>query len=358
MKYNINQINGINELYHYYDIYYKVTIFNTKGKRKYNEDKFIFLTKNNYMLGAIFDGHGGDKVSLYCKYNFHTIFDKIIEYYEIIKDSKLSLLKLESKLYYYLVKLIVDFDKEIFKIEAYDVGSTCVCFFLIENKIIILLNLGDSRIILNINSKIIETVDHKVSNTIEQKRILKTSNIIKDRIEGTINIARTFGDFQYKTNGPKDSAISSIPYISMYYLKQTINEYFIILASDGLFDAISTKDVVYYIKIMLINNKSHDEIINNLIFYAMHTIKSNDNITILLYTFKKRIKENNEIIINQYNTSIKALKKYITENIEILSSDNIFKTIEIINANMKSKLLFNSGLYFVFIIKTLNEFSK
>ena len=63
-------------------------------------------------------------------------------------------------------------------------------------------NIGDSRAVLCRSSKSIPlSTDHKPDLPSEHNRIEKAGGYIeKNRINGSLNLSRAFGDFDYKNN--------------------------------------------------------------------------------------------------------------------------------------------------------------
>lgn len=63
-------------------------------------------------------------------------------------------------------------------------------------------NAGDSRSVLCRAGKAIAlSEDHKPESTIEENRIKKAGgSVVMGRVNGGLNLTRSFGDFDYKTN--------------------------------------------------------------------------------------------------------------------------------------------------------------
>lgn len=105
-------------------------------------------------------------------------------------------------------------------------------------------NLGDSACVMSVNGKTIDmTEDHRVASATERARIARTGQPLKDgevRLNG-LNLARMFGDKFLKE---QDSRFSSEPYVSQAVRITKACTAFAIIASDGLWDVISTKKAV------------------------------------------------------------------------------------------------------------------
>jgi len=105
-------------------------------------------------------------------------------------------------------------------------------------------NLGDSACVMSVNGNTIDmTEDHRVASTTERARIARTGQPLKDgevRLNG-LNLARMFGDKFLKE---QDTRFSSEPYVSQAVCITRACTAFAVIASDGLWDVISTKRAV------------------------------------------------------------------------------------------------------------------
>ena len=119
-------------------------------------------------------------------------------------------------------------------------------------------NVGDSRAVLCRNGKAINlSKDHKVSNEEELQRVQSLGgSIICGRLEGRIAVTRAFGDqsLKKKATGYEKPFLTSEPEIRYSELDydpiRIVNsaenilaekkDDFIVLGSDGLFDALSS----------------------------------------------------------------------------------------------------------------------
>lgn len=211
-------------------------IVNEDGKDKKYEDINMF---------GVYDGHGGPEISKF--------LEKELSKYFILKKNKL-LMPLSKK---YILKiyqhLSAKLEKELGK-KAHDAGSTCLVvlqYKIKEIEYIQVINLGDSRAVLCRNNFAIPlTKDHKPNWPEERKRIesiiKKTGSsdkIVKDgddwRIKN-LSVSRAFGDFDTKTY------ITYEPDIFKYRLIKE-QDLFMILACDGLWDVLSSQDVINFI---------------------------------------------------------------------------------------------------------------
>lgn len=110
-------------------------------------------------------------------------------------------------------------------------------------KVVYVANVGDTRAVMSKNG-IAERMsyDHKASDQGEIDRIKAGNGIVLDnRVGGTLAITRAFGDHSLKKAG-----VIANPYIKKHVLKNS--DKFLIIASDGVWDALEDQDAVNYCK--------------------------------------------------------------------------------------------------------------
>ena len=105
------------------------------GSRKYQEDTFVHFSHGPYVVGAVFDGHGGDYVSQYCKHHFAAA---IAQASNSSKPGNILPLALQS------LEREMESDRN-----AAETGSTASAFLYDrETGLLFTANLGDSPIYL------------------------------------------------------------------------------------------------------------------------------------------------------------------------------------------------------------------
>lgn len=261
---------------------------NVQGFRQTNEDEMSITTDNENILTVIFDGHGGDWVSNYCSNYYHKILYNTEEYKN--KDYEKALIKtnkiLDQQLYNesilnikgfiktditnYLFKHRID-DAKYHKQEFHhssECGSTCLSVLITKDKIYCS-NIGDSRAMLfEDENSIVMNEEHSLNN--EMERIVKSGyTITNNRLGGSINVVRGFGDFIFKNpyDEPMNQGVLNIPDITIYDRKPNQK---IILGCDGLWNGIK--------------DESFNELIDNQnlkILTKMAALKSYDNVSII-----------------------------------------------------------------------------
>jgi serine/threonine protein phosphatase PrpC len=233
-----------------------------KGRRDYMEDEvFIFDNKFIY-FSSVFDGHGGNKCSLYLKKNLFPLFQ-----INILKNKNIK--KTLFNTYLQLNKNFLDTN---------DIsGSTCNTL-LINKKVnkFYLANVGDSRAIICYKNNKIKQIskDHKPNSPKERKRIEKSGGHIKDnRVNGILAMSRAFGDKNIS------NYVKPVPDI---YEGLIDNTKYILQASDGLFDVMSNQEICSYINQLIRNKIPINKIPYILINYAINTRNSMDNVSVII----------------------------------------------------------------------------
>jgi serine/threonine protein phosphatase PrpC len=208
-----------------------------KGKsiENFNNDK-------SNILFLLFDGHGGDTISKYLQKNFDKIYKKTLKENNnnIEKSLKISFSKINS---------------EIKKLNLNSIGSTgCIVHikWLSESNLIIYIaNCGDTRasLISPINYLRLSK-DHRTDNKEEQERIINCGgNIINNRVMGMLMLTRAFGDFELEKNG-----VYCEPFINKVQVDLSQKNRFVILATDGIWDLNSEREIMEMI--MFDNNST------------------------------------------------------------------------------------------------------
>ena len=222
-----------------------------------SQDAFMIIDeyKKIYNIIGIFDGHGisGKEASNAVSENFHKYFEKNIE--KLIKLQK----KLELKSF--IKKGYQKVEKKMKKSGInYSTSGTCSLIILIKDQLLTISNLGNSRAILCRSSKDITCIelshDHITTRKSEKNRIINKGGKIEklnynnnwigpfrvwaDEEGPGFNMTRTLGDFKSKKIG-----VISDPEID--FLKLKVCDRFLVLASDGLWDVMSSAEVCGFV---------------------------------------------------------------------------------------------------------------
>jgi serine/threonine protein phosphatase PrpC len=282
-----------------------------------------------------------------------------------------------------------------------DRSGSCALILLTMNNTLYVANVGDSRCVVSCaNGKVVKDVtrDHKPNYPYEKERILKNGgsvyqteipielepedaddDMFKDKvilgpyrvIPGRLSVSRTIGDAEAKVPifGGNPKVIISEPDIFIYDLKRDDVDFFI-MGCDGIYDQLSSKEVIDCAWMVL----NEPDIINNslnmkcgnivdLILKMSMIRKSYDNVTCLIIALKevedlRNSKSKKDIVLNCYN-EIKFYNKIssnnpvfkINKNTEktLFMNKNKLPTLQLMNRNrnnMKFKKLFKNNNYF------------
>jgi serine/threonine protein phosphatase PrpC len=224
---------------------------------------------------AVFDGHGGDRASKFCKKNLmNSIFSqtKFIE-----KADWENALK----------KGLKHLDKEFLdKYQDSDDGTTAIVVLQVNNKLYIG-NLGDSRAILCRGKEVIPlSSDHKPDREDEYERIQNLGgDVINNhatgyipRVNGILAVSRAIGDKSLKYPIPYVIANAEMKVITL-----GPEDLFIVLASDGLWDIFTNEEVNDFVFKRYYKNRSTaaEDLAEKAKKYG-----SVDNITVMIVWFE------------------------------------------------------------------------
>lgn len=167
-------------------------------------------------------------------------------------------------------------------------GSTATAALLLKDQLH-LAYIGDSSAILirNGGKSVINLSDCKDSaenNAAEVERIEKAGGVVLKvggtmRVQGELAVTRAFGDHKYK------SLITSKPHVVNMKLSEDCDNEFLILATDGLWNALSYEEVATLVTSM--KEKPENSIAECLYQKAVEK-DSRDNITIAVINLEKR----------------------------------------------------------------------
>ena len=244
--------------------------FDGEEPKEKNQDNYFvyknFMNKKNYIYMSVCDGHGveGHFVSDFIKEILPYDMSENLQAFNILTENELE----KEKIYDIIKQTFIEANEKLVnneEINSLFSGSTCVSVIYTPEKLIIP-NIGDSRAVLGrlINKetneyKAIElSRDHKPTEKDEEKRILENDGRIQPFIEDGefvgpqrvwikeeevpgLAMTRSFGDRVAATVG-----VVSIPEIKEYIFNP--NDKFMIIASDGVWEFISSQECIDIIK--------------------------------------------------------------------------------------------------------------
>lgn len=222
-----------------------VSVYASRGPRSAMEDEY-YISPDERFFG-VYDGHGGAKVSKFVRRHLHERLDA----YEAQNDA-------DGGPENALRKAFADVSKGILQNNKFDMqGSTAVTVLLGRDELWSA-NLGDSRAVLCRDGEAIDlTVDHKPNSVEEKSRIEALGGNVRwygylgpdrqpvqgmgaYRINGNLAVSRAFGD---RLETP---FVSDEPDVEKFDRDHDADR-FIILASDGLWDVMTSQEAVKFV---------------------------------------------------------------------------------------------------------------
>ncbi|KAF1330123.1 Protein phosphatase, partial [Globisporangium splendens] len=246
---------------------------NKKGSAPAYDVKTLLKAKtaSDTEFYGIYDGHGGARCS--------SLLALLLPLYLLRQSDFASSIESATK------QACLAINDEILKREAANEcegGSTAITL-LIRKGIAYFCNTGDCRAIIVSRQGITAlTIDHKATNEVERKRVEDAGGIVLyvrgvPRVNGRLAVTRAFGDSELK------ECVIPLPDVTTHEL--TPEDEFIVLASDGLWDALPNEQVLSCIH----NNSrlSTQEMAKVLVDCAIE-LGSMDNITVLIVDVRKQ----------------------------------------------------------------------
>ncbi|XP_069003424.1 protein phosphatase, Mg2+/Mn2+ dependent, 1Na (putative) [Embiotoca jacksoni] len=230
---------------------------------------------------AVFDGHAGTTVAQYCSRN---LLDHILATGGVKPDEDPEQVKEGIR------EGFLDIDRHMYKLARQDnwdrSGSTAAAV-MISPSHIYFINCGDSRTLLCHNSQVVfYTEDHKPFNPREKERIQNAGgSVTLQRVNGSLAVSRALGDFDFKEVDwrPQTEQLVS-PEPEVYELARTPEDEFLILACDGVWDAIGNEELCAFVRSRLQVCDDLREICTQVIDLCLYK-GSLDNISIIIVCF-------------------------------------------------------------------------
>ncbi|AQL05078.1 putative protein phosphatase 2C 21 [Zea mays] len=172
-------------------------------------------------------------------------------------------------------------------------GSTA-CVALVRNRQLVVANAGDSRCVISRNGQAYNlSRDHKPELEAERERIQSAGGYIKmGHVNGSLNLSRAIGDMELKQNkflSPDKQILTANPDINIVELCD--DDEFIVLACDGIWDCMSSQQLVDFIREHINTEESLSAVCEGVLdrCLAPSTMGGEgcDNMTMILVQFKK-----------------------------------------------------------------------
>ncbi len=242
-----------------------------QGRRPTMEDAYNVQCGHNICLYGLYDGHGGDIISQHIASNLNTIIlQKIKNHTNKEKALFQGYIQADQTL------------KDLPLYSSYNQGTTAITALIDENTIIIA-NVGDSRAVLSSKGKAIPlSKDHKPDRPDERKRIEKLGGKVithgVPRVQGKLAISRVLGDHSLSPY--------VIPNPEIKKHKRSLDDQFLILACDGVWDVFSNEEAVVIVENALKNGAEIQDV-PQILVQAAYDAGSTDNISAIVINVKK-----------------------------------------------------------------------
>ncbi|KAJ6613346.1 phosphatase 2C-like domain-containing protein, partial [Mycena sp. CBHHK59/15] len=201
---------------------------------------------------AVYDGHGGGTVAKFAGQNVHKRLVAEESYKESQYDEALK-------------RAFLGTDEDLLANPAHTrdpSGCTAIAALATKDKIYVA-NAGDSRSVISVKGEVKPlSFDHKPSNEVEKTRISGAGGYIEyGRVNGNLALSRALGDFEFKKNynmSPEKQIITADPDVTCHDI--TEEDEFLVLACDGIWDCLSSQQVVNFIRYQVSDGKDLTEI--------------------------------------------------------------------------------------------------
>jgi len=304
----------------------KYAVSSMQGWRSMMEDRHRCIVSvpslERWSFFGVFDGHGGDQVSTFCADH---LLDRISESDDfrcavciinhLLNSNQIKYIKTGIK------ETFLNLDEEMKNLPITDnSGTTAVCA-LLSGEDLFLVNCGDSRGVLSRGGNIyVSTQDHKPFNPEENERIKRAGgSVYIGRVNGCLGMSRALGGYEYKQTegiGPCEQQVSPEPDITVVDRDSKQDE-FLVLASDGIWDVMSNEDLCDYIRHQLTVESCVENICSSIIDICLHK-GSKDNMSVVLVVFEsaQQISEEAQMKDSELNVLLQKRVQDILEGQE------------------------------------------
>ena len=304
-----------------------------QGWRKNMEDSHsITELPSGILMYGVYDGHGGEEVAIFASKYLPEVFKNLKPNFtnDEIKDGFIELDNMliskgneilncahnKKKTRDSLFKsMMLEYKRDYPDMSIEDITKELVCDFtgstatvvFIDNDRIVTATLGDCQGVIYRNTG--ESIDlqeciHHLDNEIESERVKNAGLEVHGeplRIARELAVSRSFGDFRFKKQGtPKlaksQQPVSIIPDITVY--NRTDNDEFLLIGCDGIFDVLSSTEVVENVKTSIKNGETVELSLEKLLDDCLCPVdsdqeKGKDNMTVLFVNLKNTSQNSN-----------------------------------------------------------------
>ncbi|EIN12613.1 PP2C-domain-containing protein [Punctularia strigosozonata HHB-11173 SS5] len=230
---------------------------------------------------AVYDGHGGAAAAKFAGERVHQLLQQEESYRSEQWEQAMKQAFLHT-------------DEEMIKDPSHlrdPSGCTAVAALITHDNKLLVANAGDSRSVLSVKGEVkAMSYDHKPQNESEKSRIVAAGGYVEyGRVNGNLALSRALGDFEYKKNlslSAENQIITCDPDIMTHDI--TDDDEFLVLACDGIWDCLSSQQVVNIVRRWVAEGKELGEICEQICEHCLAPDTTSgagigcDNMTILI----------------------------------------------------------------------------
>ncbi|GAA5917800.1 hypothetical protein JCM6882_004549 [Rhodosporidiobolus microsporus] len=193
---------------------------------------------------AVYDGHGGSTVA---KFAGDTVHHRLAANEHFKKQDWEASLK----------RAFLETDEDLRANPDFrgdPSGCTAVATIITPERNIICANSGDSRAVMSVGGEAKPlSFDHKPTNQTEHSRIVAAGGFVEfGRVNGNLALSRALGDFEFKQNANLDAEqqiVTADPDITVH--EATPEDEFVVIACDGIWDVLTSQQVIDYVRLSI-----------------------------------------------------------------------------------------------------------
>ncbi|CAE7710575.1 unnamed protein product [Symbiodinium necroappetens] len=201
---------------------------------------------------AVFDGHGGDKAA---KLAQELLPKQLDQHLRLATDKEKAITEAFEAAEECMYPELADEAKVS---PSGTSSGTVACVALLQEKELLFVNLGDCRAVICDGAKVAtKTVDHSTEKNAEEKHRLQKLGVTIDAgyVDGKVQVSRAFGDIEGKT-GVKINGLICKPEITVVAIQESTE--FVVLATDGIWDALQEQTVLTTARKVLRESRSSE----------------------------------------------------------------------------------------------------
>ncbi|KAJ8280188.1 hypothetical protein GJAV_G00051610 [Gymnothorax javanicus] len=264
---------------------------------------------------AVFDGHAGNMVAQYCS---HNLLDNILatgavkdeeDQEEVMEGIREGFLRIDKHMH------------NLARRENWDRSGSTAAAVLISPSRIYFINCGDSRTFLCRDGQVsFYTEDHKPCNPREKERIQNAGgSVTLQRVNGSLAVSRALGDFDFKEvewRTQTEQLVSPEP--EVFEMERSPDDEFLILACDGVWDAISNEELCAFVRSRLYICDDLREICTQVLDLCLYK-GSLDNMSIIIICFPGAPQVSPEALQREAELE-EVIESKVTEALQLLRS--------------------------------------